>query len=533
MSKFSSIAPKLKARLTERQYGERAIRRDAKKYAETVPRLIRVAPSEVGLLATVMNEGAPHTAHLKATTARLDTMSFSSTEYATVWDTVCLLIDSGHEPNARNVRSTISMAGEASAEVQAALDDIESATPLEADEIDVHIGAIADASAKRELQMAALGAAHAAGDATPGQLAQQLADVSDSVVSQMERDDQTGADLLAMLVQEGEDKIEGRGAKAYPCGIHTLDDMLDGGFQAGRLYYIGGAEKVGKTRFVTHVVGELMAEHDAHVSWYSVEMTEVDTMRLLVAHRSSHESSKAIGMDGKPALGVSNSEMRTLTKKTDGGRIIDNERHRRRVLGHIGEVGEQVAAHDLTIRLVGGETVEDLEAAVRARNAQIGESGRPHVVVVDYIQDLSTKKRVQGEREQIMEASKVLRNIAKKLGVIAIGIFHANRAAQTAGGRPSAHNVYGSHQLSKDADHLIMLHRPYSEGDEARTYGWYTEALQVRTRHGGGYLCRLVMHFDHCLAYEFDRYRDEIPPCVAEEYARKEAEREEREGRNG
>jgi replicative DNA helicase len=81
--------------------------------------------------------------------------------------------------------------------------------------------------------------------------------------------------------------------------------------------------------------------------------------------------------------------------------------------------------------------------------------------VVDYIQDVQASGGARDERIQILKACKAVKTCAKTYGATVLAVYHSNRGSDIE--EPEAHNVYGSAQLGKDADHLLMLWRPERE----------------------------------------------------------------------
>ncbi len=259
------------------------------------------------------------------------------------------------------------------------------------------------------------------------------------------------ADIVPAVRQKERERRD-RGVESHRrVGIGDLDYLLGGdksqeqmgGVGHGKLIYVGGPEKVGKTRFATAMISRLLFEHDAIVDWWSVEMGAEEMLHHFVANLSGI-STYRLERDEEPMY------VDAMSRK-------DFEYKRR-------EVSEFLMTRAFTFLNPPGLSDQDILDRTRRMTRKHSEdiaNGRPYIVVVDYIQDVQAASGARDERLQILKACKAVKTCAKTYGATVLAVFHSNRGPDT--DEPESHNVYGSAQLGKDADHLLMLWRPERE----------------------------------------------------------------------
>lgn len=250
--------------------------------------------------------------------------------------------------------------------------------------------------------------------------------------------------LMQRWKERMQSRLSGQLSLGIPTHIEGLDELIDGGIQDGRIYYIGGAEKVGKTRLITALASTCLSQGCA-VDWYSVEMEELDPIDFLIAHRAGYYTSEV----NKIKLGAG------LASRSP-------EAEDRFIRDIVHEANGLAVNKRFHVTVLEDESVRDIYALVRmgvAEHRRDPENGtKPYVVIVDYVQDIDPGKATGSEAEKIKEVSKRLRTMAKALGVAVVGVFHTNRQAAEVEPRP--HHVFGSSQLQKDCDHMLLLWRP-------------------------------------------------------------------------
>jgi replicative DNA helicase len=82
------------------------------------------------------------------------------------------------------------------------------------------------------------------------------------------------------------------------------------------------------------------------------------------------------------------------------------------------------------------------------------------MVVIDYIQLMTSGKKVESRQQEVSEFSRALKLLAKELQVPVIALSQLNRQAeQTKDKKPEISHLRESGSLEQDADVVILLHR--------------------------------------------------------------------------
>ena len=108
-------------------------------------------------------------------------------------------------------------------------------------------------------------------------------------------------------------------------------------------------------------------------------------------------------------------------------------------------------------------TVEDLRAEVQ-RKANRGEID---ILIVDYLQLMSTAQKFKEDRLRVGYISKALKDIAVDFNIPVIALAQVKRYAGGARAKmPTLEDLKDSGSIEQDADGVIFLHNPYDEEDD-------------------------------------------------------------------
>ena len=106
---------------------------------------------------------------------------------------------------------------------------------------------------------------------------------------------------------------------------------------------------------------------------------------------------------------------------------------------------------------------------IRAKCRRLKQQENLGLVVVDYLQLMSSGKRVESRQQEVSEFSRSLKLLAKELGVPVIAVAQLNRGPeQRADRRPMIADLRESGSLEQDADVVMLLHRPEMYDPEDR-----------------------------------------------------------------
>jgi replicative DNA helicase len=101
-------------------------------------------------------------------------------------------------------------------------------------------------------------------------------------------------------------------------------------------------------------------------------------------------------------------------------------------------------------------TLVEIRAKCRRLMQQVGLK----MIVIDYIQLMSSGKKVESRQQEVSEFSRALKLLAKELNVPVVALSQLNRnAEQSKDKKPELSQLRESGSLEQDADVVILLHR--------------------------------------------------------------------------
>jgi replicative DNA helicase len=97
---------------------------------------------------------------------------------------------------------------------------------------------------------------------------------------------------------------------------------------------------------------------------------------------------------------------------------------------------------------------------IRAKCRRLAQQVDLKMVVIDYIQLMSSGKKVESRQQEVSEFSRALKLLAKELGIPVVALSQLNRQAEQAKDkRPELSHLRESGSLEQDADVVVLLHR--------------------------------------------------------------------------
>jgi replicative DNA helicase len=121
---------------------------------------------------------------------------------------------------------------------------------------------------------------------------------------------------------------------------------------------------------------------------------------------------------------------------------------------------------------------------IRAKARRLKQRHDLKLVVVDYMQLMTSGKRVESRQQEVSEFSRQLKLLAKEIEVPVVAISQLNRGPeQRTDKRPMLSDLRESGSLEQDADMVILIHRPDAwERDDPRA----GEADLILAKHRAG-----------------------------------------------
>ena len=294
-------------------------------------------------------------------------------------------------------------------------------------------------------------------------LVRQLMGVAKDILQ--DAGDEPDADLL---LENAEQRIyeirSGRDADKYkgiPTGFRLLDTVLTG-LGRGDLVILAARPGMGKTSFALNIATRVAMQQKVPVAIFSLEMTKEQlTNRIL--------SSEA-GIDSQAF-------------RTGALRAEDWE--------YLALATEKL--HDAPIYMddTSGITITEMKAKIRRVNQ---DPARPNVglIVIDYLQLMTTGQRSENRVQEISSITRNLKIMAKELNVPIIALSQLSRAVEKQGNnsshRPQLSDLRDSGSIEQDADCVLFLYRDSyyasQNPDGAEVDADTAECIVAKNRHG-------------------------------------------------
>jgi len=260
---------------------------------------------------------------------------------------------------------------------------------------------------------------------------------------------------LEDVLQQAFDEIEAmgsRGSELYgvSTGFRELDELTNG-LHAGQLVVVAGRPAMGKSTLGMDFLRAASIKHQMTSVLFSLEMGRSEiTMRLLSAEAQ---------------IWLSN--LRT-------GKMTDADWNR--LARRMGEIAQAPLFIDDSPNMSMME--------IRAKARRLKQRHDLKLVVVDYLQLMTSPKRVENRQQEVAEMSRSLKLLAKELEVPVVAISQLNRGAeQRQDKRPQMSDLRESGAIEQDADMVILLHREDAYEKESPRAG---EADLIVAKHRNG-----------------------------------------------
>jgi replicative DNA helicase len=130
---------------------------------------------------------------------------------------------------------------------------------------------------------------------------------------------------------------------------------------------------------------------------------------------------------------------------------------------------------------------------IRAKCRRLKQRHDLRLVVVDYLQLMSSPRRVENRQQEVSEFSRSLKLLAKELDVPVVALSQLNRGPeQRADKKPQLSDLRESGSLEQDADVVILLHREDAYERESPRAG---EADLIVAKHRNGPTATVTVAF--------------------------------------
>jgi replicative DNA helicase len=283
-----------------------------------------------------------------------------------------------------------------------------------------------------------------------------LIDEAERKINQIgdERKSDTVSPLQRLLLNEAdilEERGETRGQfNGLETGYKSLDLVLQG-LQPNSLTIVGARPAMGKTAFALGILVHVVVQRPA--LFFSLEMSRQELAERILASTARIDSSK----------------LRT-------GDLSDSDWNR----AH--EAFGYLQSAKVFIDDNPSLTVMDVRARARRIKQQNGDLG---VVIIDYLQLMSSRGRAENRQVEVSEMSRSLKILARELGCPVIALSQLSRKLEErADKRPMMSDLRESGSLEQDADVVLFLFRPEQYGEVANDKKSEAEIIVGKNRNG-------------------------------------------------
>ena len=257
------------------------------------------------------------------------------------------------------------------------------------------------------------------------------------------------------LVNPVMDEIEAAGGpsgqtRGIPTGFAELD-ALTNGLHPGQMIVIAARPGLGKSTLAIDFARAASIKHDRTSVVFSLEMGRSEiTMRLLSA------------------------EGRVHLQKLRTGNMQDPDWQR--LAKVVGDVNKAPMFIDDSPNMSLME--------IRAKARRLKQQHNLSLVIIDYLQLMSSGKRVESRQQEVSEFSRALKLLAKELEVPVVALSQLNRGPEQRGDKkPMLSDLRESGSIEQDADLVILLHREDAYEKESPRAG---EADLIVAKHRNG-----------------------------------------------
>jgi replicative DNA helicase len=244
------------------------------------------------------------------------------------------------------------------------------------------------------------------------------------------------ASLLGATIDEIE-AIQARDGEMAGLGSGFDDlDRITTGFRPGQMIVVAARPGVGKSTLGLDFCRAASIRQSTPSAIFSLEMTGAEiSMRLLSA------------------------EAKVPIHHMRGGGMSEDDWNR------IGRAMPRVQSAPILIDDSPNLTMPEIRGKARRMRKQHGIG----LVVIDYLQLMTSGKRVENRQVEVSEFSRQIKLLAKELEIPVVAISQLNRMSEQGGDKkPQLSNLRESGSIEQDADIVLLVHRPELYGDDER-----------------------------------------------------------------
>ncbi|MBD7958498.1 replicative DNA helicase [Microbacterium sp. Sa4CUA7] len=255
-----------------------------------------------------------------------------------------------------------------------------------------------------------------------------------------------------------------------PTGFAQLDELTNG-LHGGQMIVVAARPAMGKSTLALDFARAAAIKHNMPTIFFSLEMGRSEiAMRL---------------MSAEGAVPLQNMRKGTLDSR-DWTTIAATR----------GRINDAPLYIDDSPNM----TLVEIRAKCRRLKQRVGLK----MVIIDYLQLMTSGKKVESRQQEVSEFSRALKLLAKELQVPVIALSQLNRGSeQRTDKRPQVSDLRESGSIEQDADMVMLLHRDSVYDKDTRP----GEADLIVAKHRNGPTATIEIAFQG----HFSRFTDMAP----------------------
>jgi replicative DNA helicase len=235
-------------------------------------------------------------------------------------------------------------------------------------------------------------------------------------------------------------------------GYRSLDAILQG-LQKSSMTIVGARPATGKTAFALGILIHVGAVVNRPALFFSLEMSRQELAERILASTARIDSSKLRTGD---------------LSEADWNRAHE-------AFGYLQSAKVFIDDNPSL-------TIMDVRARARRIKQQNGDLG---VVIIDYLQLMSSRGRAENRQVEVSEMSRSLKILARELECPVVALSQLSRKLEErADKRPMMSDLRESGSLEQDADVVLFLYRPEIYGDVSNDMKADAEIIVGKNRNG-------------------------------------------------
>lgn len=248
--------------------------------------------------------------------------------------------------------------------------------------------------------------------------------------------------------------------RGVPTGFPDLDAKT-AGFQKSDLIILAARPSMGKTALALDIARLASTRHNIPVGIFSLEMSAHQLTDRMLAAESRVDAWKL--RTGKISADEDFSKLRDAMSVLSKAPIyIDDQ---------------------------AGNSILKMRSVARRLKSEHGLG----LIIVDYLQLMTTSKNYDSMVNQVTEISRSLKSLARELDIPVVALSQLSRAVESRGGRPRLSDLRDSGSIEQDADLVMFIHREDKYKDDSERPNIAEILIE---KHRNGPTGKIELYFD-------------------------------------